>query len=143
MPIKYNLTKYDTLAEEFHELAQKRDTTFNKDEEISRAMAIIIASFSPALSWQTYKIISDGNPNLICSCQELKDECILAKSERWKRVLPQHIQEVARMNIKDNLFYTWLSSNSQNCPKDIYRNAWAKLQHSFNEECDGISIKQH
>ena len=42
MPIKYNLTKYDILAEEFHELAQKKDT-LTKDEETLMAEAALIA----------------------------------------------------------------------------------------------------
>lgn len=143
MPIKYNLTKYDMLAEEFHELAQKRDTTFSNEEETLRAMAVIIASFASAHSWQTYKAITEGDPNLILTCPEIRNEYQLAKNERWKRVLPQHIQDVSRMNIKDSLFYTWLSANDeQNGSKKIYKNAWGKLKEGFNEECDGISITQ-
>jgi hypothetical protein len=143
MPIKYNLTKYDMLAEEFHELAQKRDTTFSKDEETLKAMAVIVASFASAHSWQTYKVIIEGDPNLVLNCPEIKNEYQLAKNERWKRVLPQHIQDVSRMNIKDSLFYTWLSANEHNDTRDIYKSAWGKLKEGFNEECDGISIAQH
>ena len=55
-------------------------------------MAVIVASFAPAHSWQTYKVIAEGNPNLIINCPEIRNEYQLAKSERWKRVLPQHIR---------------------------------------------------
>jgi hypothetical protein len=47
------------------------------------------------------------------------------------------------MNIKDSLFYTWLSANEHNDARDIYKSAWGKLKEGFNEECDGISIAQH
>jgi hypothetical protein len=142
MPIKYNLTKYDMLAEEFHELSQKKDGLFTKDEETLKAEAIIIASFASAHSWQTYKIVSDGNPNLILTSPEVKDEHTLAKNDRWKRIKPPEIQDVARMNIKDSIFYVWLSVNVTNGSRDVYKTAWSKLKEDFNEECDGISIPQ-
>ncbi len=142
MPIKYNLTKYDKLAEQIHELSQKKSTTFTKEEKTLMAMAVIITSFSSAHSWQTSKVITEGNPNLLLNCPDIKNEYQLAKSERWKRVLPQHIQDVSKMNVRDGIFYTWLSTNEGNGERADYKNAWGRLKALFNEECDGISIAQ-
>jgi len=124
MPIKYNLTKYDKLAEQIHELSQKKCTTFTREEKTLMAMAVIITSFSSAHSWQTSKVITDGNPNLLLSCPEIKNEYQLAKNE------------------KDGIFYTWLSANEHNGERGDYKNAWGRLKALFNEECDGISIAQ-
>lgn len=141
MPIKYNLTKYDMLAERIHELSQKRDTPFSKDEETLRAEAILIASFSSSHSWQTYKTIIEGNPNALNS-PEIRNECTMAKSEKWKHIRNMDIQEVSCTNIRDSLFYVWLSANSDKLNRETYRRAWLKLKQEFDEECDGISIQR-
>lgn len=141
MPIKYNLTKYDMLAEKIHELAQKRDTTFSKDEETLRAEATLIASFASAYSWQTYKTIIDGN-NAAFNSVEIKNEHNLAKSEKWKRVRNMDIQEVSCANIRDSSFFVWLSTNVDKPTRETYKQAWTKLKQEFNEECDGISIQK-
>ncbi len=141
MPIKYNFTKYDMLAEEIHELSQKRNTPFSKDEEVKKAEAVLIASFSSSHSWQTYKIIVEGNANSLNSPQ-LKNEFLTAKTEKWKEIKPTNIQEVSCMNIRDDLFYMWLSINVDKINRDKYKLAWFKLKQQFDEECDGISVQR-
>ena len=141
MPIKYNLTKYDILAEEFHELAQKKDNSFTKDEETLKAEATLIASFASAHSWQTYKSIIEGNANALNSSQ-IRTEHLEAKKEKWKHVRNIDIQEVSCANIRDNLFFTWLSVNADKDTKELYRKAWYVLKEQFDEECDGISVQR-
>ena len=99
MPIKYNLTKYDLLAEKYHELSQKKDQ-FTQDEENIRAQAILIASFSSSHSWNTNRLIMEGNPNLFLNSTDMIiAEHILSKASKWKQVKNTDIQEVARINI--------------------------------------------
>lgn len=141
MPIKYNFTKYDMLAEEIHELSQKRNTPFSKDEEVKKAEAVLIASFSSSHSWQTYKIIAEGNVNSLNSPQ-IKNEFLIAKTEKWKEIKPPNIQEVSCMNIRDGLFYMWLSINVDKINRDKYKLAWFKLKRQFDDECDGVSVQR-
>ncbi len=142
MPIKYNLTKYDMLAERIHELSQKKDETFSKDEETLRAEATLIASFASAHSWQTFKTITEGKANEINSA-EIKNEHNLAKTVKWKKIRNMDIQEVARTNI-NGMFSTWLYAISvDKATRETYKNAWNKLvSNEFNEECDGISVQK-
>jgi hypothetical protein len=141
MPIKYNLTKYDILAEKFHDLAQKKGT-LDKDEEITKAGATIIVSFSPAHSWQTSKAIIEGNINAFNS-SEVKNEYKLASEKKWKLVRNTDIQEVSCINIRDNLFSTWLLTNiPEKNTRETYRKAWCVLKEQFNEECDGIRVQR-
>ena len=141
MPIKYNLTKYDILAEKFHDLAQKKNPAFTNDEETLRAEATLVASFASAHSWQTFKTITDGNINLLNS-SEIKNEHTKAKTDKWKCVKNIDIQEVAHSNIRDSMFYTWLSTNADKSCRETYRKAWNMLKLQFDEECDGISIQR-
>jgi hypothetical protein len=141
MPIKYNLTKYDLLAENIHELSQKRDASFSKDEEVLKAEAIIIASFSSSHSWRTYRAITEGNPNNLNSAN-VKSECTLAMSEKWKHIRNMDVQEVSCNNIRDGLFYMWLSINANSLNRKLYKEAWTKLKEEFDEECDGIGSMQ-
>jgi len=141
MPIKYNLTKHDILAENIHELLQKRDP-FTTDEEVRRAEAIIIASLSSAHSWQTNKIITDGNVTALLTSSQVRNEHAEARNSKWKLVNNMNIQEVARMNI-NGMFHMWLNAiNVDKQTKDIYKNAWSKLQSEFAAECDGISMSE-
>jgi hypothetical protein len=142
MPIKYNLTKYDLLADDIHELANKKES-FSKEEEILRAEATLIASFASSHSWQTHRIITEGNVNQISS-SEIKGEYETAKKQKWKNIRNTDIQEVACKNIRDGLFFTWLSANTEKekQARDLYKNAWIRLKEEFDEECDGISAVQ-
>ena len=140
MPIKYNLTKYDMLAEEIHEIAHKKDDQYSRDKEITQAEATLIASFASSHSWQTHKVISNGNINALNS-NEIRNEFFVAENESWKHIRNMDIQEVACMNIKDGLFYMWLSVNCTKLNKDLYKQAWLKLKEEFNEVCDGVSIQ--
>jgi hypothetical protein len=141
MPIKYNFTKYDELAESIHELTQKKGA-FSKDEETLRAEATLIASFASTQSWETHKIMEDGNPNNFFASSRIKEEHRLAQEENWKKIRPMDIQEVAGKQIKDNIFYIWLSVTNPNGSREKYKTAWTRLKQRFNEECDGIKIQQ-
>lgn len=144
MPIKYNLTKYDILAEKFHELIQKNNSLWSKDEEMCYAEATLIASFASPHSWQTHKTIMEGNIVALNS-PEIKNEYLRARANGWKLVKNTDIQEVARMNIRDNIFYYWLSIiGEERNRKETYKKTWNMLKQHINEECDGISIqRQH
>ncbi len=141
MPIKYNLTKYDMLAERIHELSQKKDAPFSKDEETLKAEATLIASFASSHSWQTHKTMAEGNPNNFNS-SEVKGEYATASATKWKHVRNMDIQEVSCTNIRDSLFYAWLSANADRMNRELYKRAWLKLKQEFNEECDGISMQK-
>lgn len=141
MPIKYNLTKYDILADKFHELVLKNGSPLTKDEEVLKAEATLIASFASAHSWQTYKAMIEGDLAAFNSL-DIKNEHVIAKNEKWKRVKNIDIQEVASTNIRDGAFYTWLSLNSEKTYRETYRKAWEMLKRHVNEECDGISMQK-
>lgn len=142
MPIKYNLTKYDMLAESFHELSQKREAPFSNDEETLKAAAIIVASFCSPHSWQTNKAIAAGDPQLLYS-PEIKNEYLMAVKENWKKVRNMDVQEVSCANIRDNLFYIWLSINVEKPKRNVFVAGWEKLKQEFDEECDGINIQRN
>src|SRR5580658_8194415 len=115
MPIKYNLTKYDLLAEQYHELSQKK-STLTKDEEELRAQAVLIASFSSSQSWNTNRMMSEGSANqLLSSTDMIVAEHILSKASKWKQIKNTDIQEVARMNI-NGMFPIWLNSTKVDKP---------------------------
>ncbi|MDE1870706.1 MAG: hypothetical protein KGI06_00515 [Candidatus Micrarchaeota archaeon] len=142
MPIKYNLTKYDILAEKIHELSQKRDTPFSKDEELLRAKAILIASFDSAHSYQTNKIITSGNVIELLNSDYIKMEHADARSTKWRNVKNTDIEEVAHTNI-NGTFPLWLRSicaDRETC--EGYRYAWGMLQKEFAAECDGITLQR-
>lgn len=141
MPIKYNLTKYDILAEKFHDIVAKNGTALGKEDEILKAMATLVASFSSAHSWQTYKTIIEGNINSLNS-PEVKNEYMRALMENWKRVKNTDIQEVASTNVRDGIFFTWLTMNVAKPEREKYRKAMDVLKQHMNEECDGISIQR-
>lgn len=142
MPIKYNLTKYDILAEKFHDLVPKNGSPLTKDEEILKAEATLIASFASAHSWQTSRAINERNINSNNS-QEIKSEHLRAKSDKWKQVKNIDIQEVARNNMGDNLFNAWMQVVNVDKPsREIYRKAFSLFKQHLNEECDGISIQK-
>ncbi len=142
MPIKYNLTKHDILAENIRELLQKRDP-FTRDEEIRRAEAIIIASICSSHSWQTNQIITEGNVTALLTSPHVRNEYTEAKNTKWKLVNNMNIQEVARLNI-NGMFHMWLNAINIDKPtKEIYKEAWTLLRSEFAAECDGISMSEH
>jgi len=141
MPIKYNLTKFDILAIEFHDLLQKRTTPFSKTEEISKAAATIVASFASTHSWQTSSAIKERNSNKLNS-PVVKNEFVLASRDGWKRVKNIDIQEVSCSRISDSIFYAWRSFNIPKDYHEIYAFGWQMLKKVFNEECDEISSIQ-
>ena len=143
MPIKYNLTKYDMLAEQYHDLSQKK-VMFTPAEELIKAQAVLIAAFSSSHSWQTNKMITEGDiKSLMTSSDIVIAEHILAKATKWKQVKNMDIQEIARTNIS-GMFPVWLNSIKvdQNS-RATYRAAWDKLQKEvFSAECDGNTVAQ-
>ncbi|MGD0510232.1 MAG: hypothetical protein ABSA33_00160 [Candidatus Micrarchaeaceae archaeon] len=142
MPIKYNLTKFDTIAEKIHELSHKGSTTFNDDEETTQAEAIIISSFSSSYSWQTDKVISGGNHNLLYS-PAIKSEYMMATKENWKKIRNTDVQEVSCKNISDSFFYMWLAINVERPKHKAFKRGWERLKTEFAEECDGIRLQRN
>jgi hypothetical protein len=105
---------------------------------------VLIAAFSSSHSWQTNKMIAEGDLRaLMASSDIVIAEHILAKTTKWKQVKNMDIQEVARTNIS-GMFPVWLNSIKvdQNS-RAIYRAAWDKLQKEvFSAECDGNTVAQ-
>lgn len=142
MPIKYNLTKYDILAEKIHELSQKRDTPLDKDEELVRAKAVLIASFDSAHSYQTNKIITNGNVIELLNSDYIKVEHAEVIAKKWRDVRNTDIEEVAHINIS-GAFPLWLRAIGVDREKcDEYRFVWSTLQKEFAAECDGITLQR-
>jgi hypothetical protein len=137
MPIKFNITKHDMLAGEFHQLVQRTNGgTIAGDDSLLHAQATLIASFSPGHSWQTHRSLLEKDTDRLRTSQEVKNEYAAAKGSRWKMVNSKDIQEVSQMRIPDSLFSVWLAFNTERDKRDTYRTAWTNLHAEFDEECD-------
>jgi len=137
MPIKYNLTRYDILANKIHKIIVKRapdQESDPEDDEDLKTIAILIASFSSAHAWQTHKSIV-GRETL--NKPEIKDEHREAEAERWRQVSSYDIEELAKENISDNIFNEWLFFNVEKEKQQAYKSAWNKLK---AEIADGLDI---
>jgi len=139
MPIKYNLTKNDILADKFHKLSQRAIDSSSNEDRILNAAAILIASFSSAHSWRTNTYITNSTEINKLRSPEVKSEYTDAKRHRWKTVTSKDIQEVSQMNINASQFATWLS-NTDKSDGEIYKLAWNKLQSEFDKECDNKEL---
>ena len=138
MPIKYNLTKNDILADMFHKLAQRKSADFSDDENQIRAMATIIASFSSGHSWQTYRCVIRRDLSSFNS-DGARSEFEAAQESRWKGVTNRDILEVSQLNISDTVFFRWLSAHMGPMDRDkrqTYVLAWNRLQDEFRKDCD-------
>ncbi|MGI0134442.1 MAG: hypothetical protein ACREBW_05745 [Candidatus Micrarchaeaceae archaeon] len=154
MPIKYNLTKHDILADKIRKLAQ-RTNTIKTEQKISanlsdedrtlHATAVLIASFSKSHSWKTANCLPNGgvmglDPSELA---EIAAEHDAARDSKWKNVRNTDIQEVAEMNIRDSAFYGWLNyAVSDKSAYDTYKSAWRSLNKEFEEECDSVAVSR-
>ncbi len=137
LPIKYNLTKFDILADKIHKLsvngnvekAHRKAKTAGKDEDTTKLVAIIVASMSSSYSWQTYKSISMQTDEL--NSPQVKAEHEYAVRERWKHVGAPDISEIASLNISDSVFYRWLFFNVPKKEHESYKHAWVSLKREF------------
>jgi len=137
MPIKYNLTRYDILANKIHKIVAKRASDQNgdpEDDEDLKTIAILIASLSSAHAWQTHKSIV-GHETL--NKPEIKDEHREAEAERWRQVSSYDIEELAKKSISDSIFNEWLFFNVEKEKQQAYKSAWSKLK---AELVDGLNI---
>lgn len=143
MPIKYNLTKYDMLAVGIHDVAQKKDGALSTDEETTRIKAILIASFSSPISWQTNKIITSGDVNALLGSPDVRAEHTKACTTGWKSVKNTEIQEVACLNM-NGFFFIWLNKiDVDKNTKEKYKLTWNMLQNElFAAECDGVIVQR-
>lgn len=141
MPIKYNLTTHDILAGSIHKLAMNGHgvSELATQDAVLRAKAIIIASFSSAHSWKTYKAVTGGM--VLLNKPDIKEEYLAAKASKWKSVRNIDIQEVASMDLKDGHFSSWLFSNVDKSEHLTYRQAWGGLRQDFLNGCDVINAK--
>ncbi|HVC58576.1 MAG TPA: hypothetical protein VND15_03825 [Candidatus Acidoferrales bacterium] len=144
MPIKYNLTTHDILAGSIHKLAINGNGSaaiqqLADQDSVLRAKAIIIAAFSSAHSWKTYKAVTSGT--VLLNKPEIKEEYIAAKGSKWKSVRNIDIQEVASMDLRDGHFSSWLFSNVDKTEHPTYRTAWGGLRKDFLNGCDVINAK--
>ena len=107
MPIKYNLTKFDKIAERIQTVAAKEnqcnpgDYQFTEEETIIKMEAVIIAALCSAYSYQTSKSMADGAVFDLGS-DSVREEHRHARESKWKQLRNLDVQEVAGMNIKDN-----------------------------------------
>ncbi|MCL4403306.1 MAG: hypothetical protein M1500_03915 [Candidatus Marsarchaeota archaeon] len=148
MPIKYNLTTYDMLANKIHKLSVKNSSAISpakydgesgvtvEDGNIILAKAVIIASFSSNLSWQTYNAIITDPSRL--NVPEIRREYEEAASEKWKRVTNNDVREVATKGISDNAFSTWLFYNVDKSAHETYKKAWKLFKSEFSEGCETV-----
>lgn len=138
MPLKYNLTKYDTLNSEVHQLYAKIDAESPKDlsEEDNTLIfkAVLIASFSSAHSWQTHKYMLAETQRL--KSPEVKEEFKEAVASKWKSITSFDIKEIADMKISDAVFSEWLFFNVDKSYYQYCRRAWMELKEKFNIDCD-------
>ncbi len=141
MPIKYNLTTHDILAGNIHKLAINGSalSALAERDAMLRAKAVIIASFSSAHSWKTYKAVTSGM--VLLNTPEIRVEYQDAKSFKWKSVRNIDIQEVSSMDLKDGHFSSWLFSNVEKVDHSLYKSAWGSLKEDFINGCDVINAK--
>jgi hypothetical protein len=145
MPIKYNLTKFDKIAERIQAVAAKnnqndRNDNPTEEETIIKMEAVIITAMCSAFSYQTSKSLMNGAVDL--GSDSVKEEHMLAREGKWKRIRNIDVQEVANMNIKDGLFYTWMHYNVAKGEQDLYKRAWESLKANFNEACDEVGVER-
>jgi len=138
MPIKYNLTKHDMLAEKIHKLASRDQEELSTGDVELEILAIIVTSFSSNHSWKTFQAITNGTDNY--SSPEIKDDYAKAKT-KWKQLKSQDLQQLAGCNIPDYKFYRWMNQNVEKDKHEAYKLGWAMLNKEFNEDCDDISAK--
>ena len=146
MPIKYNLTKFDKIAEQIQAVAAKEnqcnpnDYSFTEEETLIRMEAVIVAALCSAYSYQTSKSIVDGTIVDLGS-DSVKEEHRHAREGKWKQLRNLDVQEVAGMNIKDNAFYQWMHYNVDKSEQELYKKAWGNLRAKFGEACDGVGAE--
>jgi hypothetical protein len=135
LPIKYNLTRFDVLADKIHKLSlhDNKERIFGMQEkgsvadaETIRKIAIIVSSMTSSHSWQTYKSISKQSDEL--NSANVKEEYNEAVKERWKQVTPSDINELANLNISDSVFHRWLFFNVPWTEHNAYKRAWLSLK---------------
>ena len=144
MPIKYNLTKFDKIAERIQSVAAKENPgnpgdNPSEDEILIKVEAVIMTAICSSFSYQTSKSITDGAFDL--GSEMVKEDHRLAREGRWKRIRNLDIQEVASMNIKDSNFYQWLHYNVDKEDQGVYKRAWEDLKTKFNEACDEVDAE--
>lgn len=146
MPIKYNLTKCDILANEIHKLSLKElkeshsdnDSSEHEPEDIEiKLMAIIIASLTSSHSWQTYKCIEQQIDGF--NAEVIKREHEEAIEERWKHITPSDISELVNLNISDSVFYRWSFFNVNREEHKYYVKAWKRLKEEMSNSYDGAN----
>ncbi len=143
MPLKYNLTKYDTLNSEVHRLSSKPTDAHTKglseEDNVLIFKAVLIASFSSGHSWQTHKCLVSDTQQLKSS--EVKEEFKLALNGKWKDITPFDIKEVAGMRLSDTIFSEWLFFNVDKSQFNFCKRAWAELKEEFGTDCDAAVLR--
>ena len=141
MPIKYNLTKFDVLANKVKKITQSRNHEITDEDITTIIKAIIIASFASGHSWKTHKTITTTK-QLSNNIEEIAEEYREAKENKWRLITPFDIAEVAEKNIDNSLFSQWLYFCVDKNERERYLNAWQGLQKEFNEACDNVPKKE-
>jgi len=141
LPIKYNLTKFDVLANKVKKITQSRNHEITDEDRATIIKAIIIASFASGHSWKTHKTITTTK-QLSNYIEEIAEEYREAKENKWRLITPFDIAEVAEKNIDNSLFSQWLYFCVDKNERDRYLNAWQGLQKEFNEACDNVPKKE-
>jgi hypothetical protein len=143
MPLKYNLTKYDTLNSEVHKLSARaigaQPKSFDDEDNVLVFKAVLIASFSSGHSWQTHKYLISETQRL--ESPEVKEEFRRAITGKWKDITPFDIKEVAGMKISDTVFSEWLFFNVDKSQFNFCKRAWAELKKEFCTDCDATVLR--
>ncbi len=139
MPIKYNLTKYDKLADRIHCLLQKDNANLTEDEQNHIIGAVLFASFSPSHSWETARAINESSISLM-NTLKVRNEYNEAKQSKWKNIRNTDVQYVSERSRNINgMFPMWLYSiGVDRQTREQYRVVWTKLMQAFSEECDYV-----
>ena len=137
MPIKYNLTRYDTLASKIKKVSLKKSPSeMTKDDFHTMLQAVLIAAFTSGHSWQTYKFISSQDG--ASKSQEIRKEFTDAFTSKWRTVSPFDIGEFATTSIPDTTFSEWLTYTVGREHHDGFRKAWGSLCMELSQACDEV-----
>lgn len=130
MPKRYNITKFDILSEGIHKISNKPQDDLDPDDELLKAEAIIISSFSSGHSWRTYNCVMNNGPKI--NSMEVKEEYLESEKENWKRISEMDVREFVNMCIPNSIFAQWLFFNTEKEKHDIYKKAWEEIHKEFN-----------
>ncbi len=139
MPLKHNMTKHDVLATKIRKLSLKGGVAELGDEDKKLFItAVMVASFSSGLSWQTHNALMGEISKL--NSPEVKEEYRNSLLSKWKNISAADISEVISKGVSDAAFATWMYFNVDKREHGLYKATWEGLQREFLDACDDMEI---